>query len=134
MADARGEYWYFERGVDSTKITVPELRSILLKHGVGYPSSAKKPQLVALFNESVAPQAAQVQRTQARTKRTTRGIVDVPNTNSTSTSTSPSTAGDGQGDEQPGGHPAALPRRRGGRHRRRDVRRRDGRRHRLRAG
>lgn len=78
MADARGEYWYFEPGVDSSKITVPELRSILLKHGVGYPSSAKKPQLVALFNESVAPQAAQVQRTHARTKRTTRGIVDVP--------------------------------------------------------
>lgn len=78
MADARGEYWYFEPGVDSNKITVPELRSILLKHGVGYPSSAKKPQLVALFNESVAPQAAQVQRTHARTKRTTRGIVDVP--------------------------------------------------------
>jgi hypothetical protein len=78
MADARGEYWYFEPGVDSSKITVPELRSILLKHGVGYPSSAKKPQLVALFNESVAPQAAQVQRTHAHTKRTTRGIVDVP--------------------------------------------------------
>lgn len=78
MADARGEYWYFEPGVDASKITVPELRSILLKHGVGYPSSAKKPQLVALFNESVAPQAAQVQRTHARTKRTTRGIVDVP--------------------------------------------------------
>ncbi|KAL1656254.1 inner nuclear membrane protein enriched at telomere/subtelomere region [Didymella pomorum] len=78
MADARGEYWYFEPGVDSNKITVPELRSILLKHGVGYPSSAKKPQLVALFNESVAPQAAQVQRTHARTKRSTRGIVDVP--------------------------------------------------------
>lgn len=78
MADARGEYWYFEPGVDSNKITVPELRSILLKHGVGYPSSAKKPQLVALFNESVAPQAAQVQRMHARTKRTTRGIVDVP--------------------------------------------------------
>ncbi|KAH6643634.1 sister chromatid separation protein-like protein [Boeremia exigua] len=78
MADARGEYWYFEPGVDANKITVPELRSILLKHGVGYPSSAKKPQLVALFNESVAPQAAQVQRSYARTKRTTRGIVDMP--------------------------------------------------------
>ena len=78
MADARGEYWYFEPGVDSNKITVPELRSILLKHGVGYPSSAKKPQLVALFNESVAPQAAQVQKSHARTKRSTRGIIDVP--------------------------------------------------------
>ena len=99
MADARGEYWYFEPGVDSTKITVPELRSILLKHGVGYPSSAKKPQLVALFNESVAPQAAQVQRAQARTKRTTRGIVDVPSSSNTS-----STAGDGDGDDGTDAH------------------------------
>lgn len=78
MADARGEYWYFEPGTDANKITVPELRSILLKHGVHYKSSAKKPELVGLFNDVVAPQAAQVQRAHARTKRSTRGITDVP--------------------------------------------------------
>jgi hypothetical protein len=54
MADARGEYWYFEPGVEANKITVPELRSILLKHGVNYPSSAKKPDLVKLFNDAGA--------------------------------------------------------------------------------
>ncbi|KAF1963660.1 hypothetical protein CC80DRAFT_460569 [Byssothecium circinans] len=86
MADARGEYWYFEPNVDSSKITVPELRSILLKHGVTYPASAKKPVLVSLFNEQVLPQAAKLQRAHARTKRSTRGIVDVPSS-ATSTTT-----------------------------------------------
>ncbi|KAH4313029.1 hypothetical protein HBH64_012650 [Parastagonospora nodorum] len=87
MADARGEYWYFEPGVDASKITVPELRSILLKHGVNYPSSAKKPDLVRLFNDAVAPQAAQVKRQQARTKRSTRGIVDVPSSSASTVTT-----------------------------------------------
>jgi hypothetical protein len=84
MADARGEYWYFDDGVDANKITVPELRSILLRHGVTYPSSAKKPVLVGLFNDVVLPQKSKAQRAQAHTKRSTRGIVDVP---SSSTST-----------------------------------------------
>ena len=86
MADARGEYWYFDPDVDSNKITVPELRSILLKHGVTYPSSAKKPALVSLFNDQVLPQAGKLQRAQARTKRSTRGIEDVPSS-ATSTTT-----------------------------------------------
>jgi hypothetical protein len=87
MADARGEYWYFEPGVEANKITVPELRSILLKHGVNYPSSAKKPDLVKLFNDAVAPQAAQVKRVHARTKRTTRGIQDVPSSSASTVTT-----------------------------------------------
>jgi hypothetical protein len=90
MADARGEYWYLGTGVDSTKITVPELRSILLKHGVTYPSSAKKAVLVALFDQHVAPQAAQIQRVQAHTKRSTKGIEDVPSSaDSTTTDDAP---------------------------------------------
>ncbi|KAJ4375015.1 inner nuclear membrane protein enriched at telomere/subtelomere region [Neocucurbitaria cava] len=87
MADARGEYWYFEDGVDANKITVPELRSILLKHGVTYPSSAKKPVLVGLFNDAVLPQAAKVQRAHAHTKRSTRGIVDVPSSSASTVDT-----------------------------------------------
>lgn len=87
MADARGEYWYFDDGVDANKITVPELRSILLKHGVTYPSSAKKPVLVSLFNDTVLPQAAKVQRAQAHTKRSTRGIVDVPSSSASTVTT-----------------------------------------------
>ncbi|KAF2711400.1 hypothetical protein K504DRAFT_475262 [Pleomassaria siparia CBS 279.74] len=84
MADSRGEYWYLDN-VDANKIKVPELRSILLKHQVNYPSSAKKAVLVDLFNDQVLPQAAMIQRTQARTKRSTRGIEDVPSSASTTT-------------------------------------------------
>ncbi|KAJ6203184.1 Man1-Src1p-C-terminal domain-containing protein [Bipolaris maydis] len=87
MADARGEYWYYEDGVDANKITVPELRSILLRHGVTYPSSAKKPILVGLFNDVVLPQKSQVQRAYARTKRSTRGIVDVPSSSASTVDT-----------------------------------------------
>jgi hypothetical protein len=88
MADARGEYWYFDPSVEGAKITVPELRSILLKHGVTYPASAKKAVLVGLFNDQVLPQAAKLQRAYARTRPSTRGIVDMPSSsNSTTTDT-----------------------------------------------
>ncbi|KAF1979534.1 sister chromatid separation protein-like protein [Bimuria novae-zelandiae CBS 107.79] len=87
MADARGEYWYLDDGVEPNKITVPELRSILLKHGVNYPSSAKKPQLIELFTVNVLPQAAKLQRAAARTVRSSRGIVDVPSSSASTTTT-----------------------------------------------
>jgi hypothetical protein len=85
MADTQSEYWYFEDGVDPNKILVPQLRSILLRHNVTYPASAKKPVLVDLFREHVLPQAAQIQRAHARTKRSTRGIVDVPSSTASTT-------------------------------------------------
>lgn len=85
MADARGEYWYFEPDVDSNRITVPELRSILLKHGVVYPTSAKKSVLLGLFEDQVVPQAAKIQRAHARTKRSTRGIEDIPSSTASTT-------------------------------------------------
>ncbi|KAK1917786.1 hypothetical protein P3342_000501 [Pyrenophora teres f. teres] len=87
MADARGEYWYFEDGVDPNKITVPELRSILLRHGATYPSSARKGTLVSLFVDVVLPQKPQVQRMLAQTKRSTRGIVDVPSSSASTADT-----------------------------------------------
>ncbi|KAI0617513.1 sister chromatid separation protein (Src1) [Pyrenophora tritici-repentis] len=87
MADARGEYWYYEDGVDPNKITVPELRSILLRHGVTYPSSAKKAFLVGLFIDAVLPQKSKVQRMLAQTKRSTRGIVDVPSSSASTADT-----------------------------------------------
>jgi hypothetical protein len=85
MDKTHDEFWYLSPEADASKITIPELRSILLKHGVTYPSSAKKSILVGLFNDHVLPQAAMLQRTQARTKRSTRGIVDMPSSASTTT-------------------------------------------------
>ncbi|KAF2195695.1 sister chromatid separation protein-like protein [Zopfia rhizophila CBS 207.26] len=86
MADSYSdEYWYLAPDQDPSKITVPELRNILLKHGVTYPSSAKKPALVGLFNQHIVPQAEKIRKTHARTKRSTRGIEDVPSSQASTT-------------------------------------------------
>ena len=68
---------YLEPGFDATTLTVPRLRSILVAHNVNYPSSAKKQQLVDLFNETVVPQASKLRSASLRVKRTSRGIEDV---------------------------------------------------------
>lgn len=78
MASTPDDYDYLEPSFDPSSLTVPKLRSILLQYGVTYPSSAKKPQLIELFNQHVALQAAKILKSQSRTKRSTRGIQDVP--------------------------------------------------------
>ncbi|KAF2267462.1 hypothetical protein CC78DRAFT_566210 [Lojkania enalia] len=89
MTDARDEYWYLDPEVDPAKITNAELRGILLKHNISHPPSAKKATLVALFTEQVLPQAAKLQRAQARTKRSARGIEDVPSSQASTTTEDP---------------------------------------------
>ena len=75
MAD--DEFAYLQPDFDPASLTVPRLRSILVAHNVTYPSSAKKPDLIELFNENVAANAKKIRSSQARTKRTTKGIVSV---------------------------------------------------------
>ncbi|GAB7346621.1 hypothetical protein MBLNU459_g1759t1 [Dothideomycetes sp. NU459] len=77
------EYTYLQPDFDPNSLTVPRLRSILVAHNVGYPSSAKKSDLVGLFNDNVVPQARKLLNAQSRTKRSARGIVDVPSSQST---------------------------------------------------
>ncbi|BGP37921.1 inner nuclear membrane protein enriched at telomere/subtelomere region [Rhodotorula kratochvilovae] len=48
---------YLLPGFDSSRAKVAELRGILLAHDVPYNSVAKKPQLVALYEQHVRPQA-----------------------------------------------------------------------------
>ena len=76
---------HLEPGFDPTSLTVPRLRSILLAHSVNYPASAKKSQLVDLFNENVASQARKIKSASLRVKRSSKGIVDVPSSQSTTT-------------------------------------------------
>ena len=71
------EQQYLDADFDPATLTVPRLRSILVAHNVNYPSSAKKPQLIELFNEHVMPQAPKIRAANARVKRTSRGIEDV---------------------------------------------------------
>ncbi|KAK5115768.1 hypothetical protein LTR62_000857 [Meristemomyces frigidus] len=74
---------YLTPGFDPTTLTMPKLRSILVAHSVNYPSSAKKGQLVDLFNENVLPQASSIRISNARVKRTSRGIEDVASSQGT---------------------------------------------------
>ena len=99
---------YLEPDFDPSSLTVPKLRSILVQHNVNYPSSAKKTQLVDLFNENVLPQARKIRSANARVKRTSRGIVDVPPSQST-------TNGDEEEEEEVRPAPRSTSRRSGGR-------------------
>lgn len=68
---------YLAVDFDPNSLTVPRLRSILVAHDVSYPSSAKKPDLVNLFNDEIAPQAKKILSARSRTKRTSKGITNV---------------------------------------------------------
>ncbi|KAK1996308.1 hypothetical protein LX36DRAFT_638231 [Colletotrichum falcatum] len=70
------DYEYLQPGFDPKSLTVPRLRSILVAHEVQYPATAKKPQLVQLFEDEIVPQAKKILAKQARAKRSSKGIVD----------------------------------------------------------
>lgn len=72
---------YLDPNFDPSTFTVPQLRSVLVAHSVNYPSSAKKKELIDLFNEQVVPQAKKLRAATARVKRTSRGIENVPSQN-----------------------------------------------------
>jgi hypothetical protein len=76
---------YLEPDFDPSSLTIPRLRSILVAHGVDYPASSKKAQLVDIFNENVLPQARRLRAANARVRRTSRGIENIPSQNSTTT-------------------------------------------------
>jgi len=77
---------YLQDGFDPHGLTVPRLRSILVTYNVQYPGTAKKQQLVDLFNDNVAPQAKKILAQRARAKRSSMGIVDAYPSQSQSTS------------------------------------------------
>jgi len=79
------ELSYLQPGFDLTSLTVPRLRSILVSHDVPYPASAKKPQLIQILTDEVMPRARKIINARARTKRTSKGITDVPSSQESST-------------------------------------------------
>ncbi|KAI4272118.1 MAG: hypothetical protein LQ337_005526 [Flavoplaca oasis] len=72
------EMEYLTPSFDPATLTVPKLRSILLAHDITYPSSAKKPQLVQLFNEELKPRARKILAARSRIRRTSKGITNMP--------------------------------------------------------
>lgn len=70
---------YLQPDFDPTSVTMPRLRSILVSHNVPYPATAKKAQLVEIFNENVTPQAKKILDRRARAKRSSMGITNADN-------------------------------------------------------
>ncbi|KZF22379.1 hypothetical protein L228DRAFT_248058 [Xylona heveae TC161] len=102
------ELEYLSPNFDPASLTVPRLRAILVAHDVPYPSAAKKAQLIELFEDHVVPEAERLLAARARTKRSSRGITDMPS------SQEGSLAGDDDEEEiVPTRAPPVTPRRRG---------------------
>jgi hypothetical protein len=76
MAD--DELSYLQPGFDLNSLTMPRLREILVRHDIAYPGSAKKPQLVQIVTDELLPRSRKLLAQRARTKRTSKGITDVP--------------------------------------------------------
>ncbi len=85
MATTDDELAYLQPGFALSSLTVPKLRSILVSHDITYPSSAKKPQLIQLVEERVLPQSRKILNARAHTKRTSKGITDMPSSQESST-------------------------------------------------
>ncbi|OIW23214.1 hypothetical protein CONLIGDRAFT_586077 [Coniochaeta ligniaria NRRL 30616] len=76
MSEIPSNLYYFESTFDPNKITVLNLRSILVTYHVRYPSAAKKAELVALFQEHILPLREQVLAQRAQVKPSSEGIID----------------------------------------------------------
>ncbi|KAL8898023.1 MAG: hypothetical protein Q9207_006908 [Kuettlingeria erythrocarpa] len=72
------EMEYLSPSFDPATLTVPKLRSVLLAHDVTYPASAKKPQLIELFNQELKPRSRKILAARSRIRRTSKGITDMP--------------------------------------------------------
>ncbi|PHH50918.1 hypothetical protein CFIMG_004408RAa [Ceratocystis fimbriata CBS 114723] len=74
MADTDVDY--LQPDFDPRSVTMPRLRSIMVTHNIQYPSTAKKQDLVNLFNQEVAPMARKLLKQRARVKRMSSGIIN----------------------------------------------------------
>ena len=72
------ELEYLTPGFDPSSLTVPKIRSILVAHDIPYMSSAKKSQLIDIFNDQLVPRSRKILAARARTRRTSKGITDMP--------------------------------------------------------
>ncbi|KAI4185264.1 MAG: hypothetical protein L6R41_004220 [Letrouitia leprolyta] len=78
MADnSDDEVEYLSPSFDPATLTIPKLRSILLAHDIPYLPSAKKSQLIELFNEELKPRSRKILAARSRIRRTSKGITDI---------------------------------------------------------
>ncbi|KAF8250711.1 hypothetical protein K440DRAFT_540887 [Wilcoxina mikolae CBS 423.85] len=71
---------YLEPDFDPNTLKVAELRGILLKHDVDYPSSAKKAVLLDIFNQNIATQAHKLRTASSLVQPSSHGMIDAGQT------------------------------------------------------
>lgn len=71
------EVEYLSPSFDPATLTIPKLRSILLAHDIPYLASAKKPQLIEIFNQELKPRSRKILAARSRIRRTSKGITDI---------------------------------------------------------
>lgn len=67
---------YLQPDFNPASLTVPALRSKLVKHNIPYPSSANKAKLVEIFTTELQTQSKKILAAHKRAKRTSRGITN----------------------------------------------------------
>ncbi|SPO19851.1 related to SRC1 - involved in sister chromatid segregation [Ustilago trichophora] len=68
---------YMREGFDPNSLTMPQLRSILVEHGIPFSSAARKGDLVDHFNESVLPKTASLRKKESTIVASSSGIIDM---------------------------------------------------------
>ncbi|ROW11543.1 hypothetical protein VMCG_01458 [Cytospora schulzeri] len=68
---------YLQPEFEPASVTMPRLRSILVSQNVPYPATAKKAQLVEIFNDNVAPRARKLLAQRQKAKRSSMGITNI---------------------------------------------------------
>ena len=76
MTSTSAEPEYLQPLFDPASLTIPKLRNLLHKHEIDYPSDAKKPQLINIFNKGIAPRAAALLDAHKNVRPSADGIVD----------------------------------------------------------
>ncbi|MCJ1413745.1 inner nuclear membrane protein enriched at telomere/subtelomere region [Xylographa parallela] len=72
------ELEYLSPSFDPASLTVPKIRAIFVSHDIPYPASAKKSQLIEIFNTQLVPKSRRILAARSRTTRTSRRIIDMP--------------------------------------------------------
>jgi hypothetical protein len=82
MSDYEG-LEYLEPGFQPASLTIPRLRSIFVTHDIAYPATAKKADLIQIFEDEIRPRAKKIVFARARARRTSKGITDAESQDST---------------------------------------------------
>lgn len=82
MAD---DFDYLQPSFEPSSVTMPVLRNILMSNSIYYPASAKKADLVDIFNQRLKPKTRKLLAAREHVRRTSAGITNMPSSQDSST-------------------------------------------------